>query len=100
MYVLYNVNIITDDDGLYQLIPDKDSMLNGAKQFAIKANPLMLKRFLKRCGSTDDLILPRSKRSLTYDEIITNILNGSNTMIHIFGHRYPKSLEDLNNGML
>ncbi len=95
MYKLYKIKVETDDDNIYQFSPDGDSVTYGGQKYAVKANADLLKRFLRRAGSADELTSPRSKRGMTYDSIIQNILNGTDNNIYIFAHKYPSSLDDL-----
>lgn len=94
MYFLYKISV-SHVNGFYRFTPDADSLSKGAKSFAIKADQGMMRRILRRCGSADELTCPRSVRGLTYDQIISNIINGSNNSIYVFAHKYPKSHEDL-----
>jgi hypothetical protein len=94
MYLLYKIRI-DNEDNVYTFTPDENSKLNGASSYSIKANNELLKRFLRRAGTADELTSPRSKRGMTYDAILKNIENGTDNNIYVFSHKYPKSLEDL-----
>jgi len=47
-------------------------------------------RLLKRLKVSDNLTDPRSKRNLTYMDIVQGILNHTNPYIYIWSNRYPK----------
>lgn len=95
MYTLYKITIETDDDNIFIFNPDFNSLTKGAQRFAIKCSPLSIKKFLKRCGSADELCMPRSYRSITYETILSNILKGKDNSIYIFAHKYPKTIDQL-----
>lgn len=94
MYILYKIKI-ENEDNVYTFTPDEASKLNGASQYSIKANNQLLKRFLRRSGTADEITSPRSKRGMTYDSILSNIESGTDNYVYVFAHKYPKSLEDL-----
>lgn len=100
MYVLYKVTISTDDDNIFRLIPDDTSKVYGAQAFATKATPNQILKFLKRCGSADELTSPRSKRGITYQQIVDNIIDGNYNSIYVFSHKYPKNLQDFQRKLL
>lgn len=94
MRKLFKITIETDDDNFYRLTPDNDSINYGAKEFAFKADDLMLKNFLRRCKMADETTVPRSYRGITYNEIVQAIQSGSGC-VYVFKHHYPKSQEEL-----
>jgi hypothetical protein len=89
---IYKIKIETDDDNIYQLIPDVNSV--GAKRFVIKADDTMLKKFLMRCKVCDNTKEPRSYRAITYKEMIRMIQNHCGE-VFVYSHMYPKSQEEL-----
>lgn len=93
MYILYKVDIETDDDNIFRITPDSDARSRGALPFAIKATPEQIRLFLKRCKVGDSEITPRSKRNATFKSIIGDICSSGNSTIFCFAHKYPKTLK-------
>ncbi len=94
MRYIYNIDIETDDDNFYRIVPDQYSKDLGACQLAIKADDIMLKRFLRRCKVADETTQPRSYRSLTYNEICS-LIKGGKYKVYMFSNKYPKSQSEL-----
>jgi len=95
MYMIYKIKLSRDDYNIYKVEPDIVYQKMGAKIFTAKANDFMIKRFLHKCKAADSTENPRSKRFLTYDEILSN-LSEDGFDLYIFAHKYPKSQKDFN----
>jgi len=95
MYILYKVKL-SKFNNFYRIEPDIQYKNMGAETFTVKADdPCCIKKFLRKCHAADSTDNPRSKRFLTYDEII-NSLGQSGFDLYIFKHRYPKTQDDFN----
>jgi hypothetical protein len=92
---LYRIRIDNDGtDNNYKLIPDDNSKSFGASEYAIRADIMMLKNFLRRCKVADVDSKPRSYRSLTYKDIV-DLIHNQKGEVYIFSHMYPKSQIEL-----
>lgn len=95
MYKLYSIHIENEEeDNNYRFTPDDDSKKYGANEYSIRADISMIKKFLRRCKVADSSTVPRSYRSLTYNEIV-DLITQQTCDIYIFSHLYPKSRDEL-----
>lgn len=95
MATLYKIKIHTEDDSnIFTLTPDALSSERGAKPFAVKATKDMIQNFLVKTEPGDNVEMCRSKRFVSFEDMVSFILSGVNNDFWFWAHKYPKTLED------
>jgi hypothetical protein len=93
MYILYKVKLMKQGCN-YRLEPEQCYKNIGAKEFVINASDESMIRFLRRVRAADSTANPRSKRFLSYKQIL-DTLSEDGFYLYIFAHRYPKTQNDI-----
>ena len=92
MRYLVHIRMTVDNSNVWTMKP-----ISGKedKQFSFKASDDMVRKLLFNIKATDDIVEPRSKKALTYQQIIDEIKSDRDNMIYVWSEKYPKSLEQV-----
>lgn len=94
---LFGITIETDNDNVFNLIPDAQAFEKGAKQFQIKATPDMIRRFLFKTKPGDNVKMAKSIRFFKYDDLVDFIIKGTYNKFWFWSNVYPKTQEEFEN---
>lgn len=73
-----------------------DPQENGFNKFSFKADNSQFKKLLKRMRTKDSITYPNSKKNVTYNTMIDDIINKELSTIYVWRSKCPKSIENIN----